>query len=649
MSTDMYRTDSLISFYKDTMICHPVSMKQILFKTRQSVSDSICYYKLTMFAGFCYYHNHQMDSAMLLSKSTLDFCMRQDSTLSRISELEAHTYNYLAVMLQEMNNRDSAITYLHKAYNALQRAKDRTKLPDVCINLADNYAQSGNFPLATGFYRKALALSDSLQMGKELNHVIYCGLARIYTDINNFPLADHYYRLAEQRFDSISAYEQFFYANTRGNYYYITKKYSSALPWFYKANKIAQSFNRRGNEAITESNLGEIYLLLGQNDSAQYYLDKAGKFFLTPDANESTKFYFNGLYASLALSKGELDKAEHLLSTSDNTAKINPTYMYLHNKRMEELYTKKKDFKKAYIYNKRVQSYNDSLHNIKAINNIAEIDSRYKQDTILLKRDVVIAQGEAQILQFKNISFILAFTLATLIMITTLAIIYTRKRREQQYAKQMAAITKLRMENVRNRISPHFIFNVLNIVMPALRQYDELANPLRLLIQSIRNNLLVSDKIAIKLQEEIEIVKNFLELKKSISTNFPIIQWDISNGIDKDMLIPSMIMQIPIENAIKYAFDSNDQDRLSIVIKEESKRLFILIEDNGVGYSPERYTDHSKGTGTGLKIVFRTIELINTKNQHKIEFNMQNLEDLSIGTHGTRVSIIIPLTYNYNL
>lgn len=649
---DTRRTDSLLSFYKDSMLSRPAQMKELLLHTRQGMTDSISYYKLTMFAGFCCYHNYQTDSAFRLNRETLAFCQRQDSALPRLAELEAYTYNYLSIMLQEANNRDSALICLHKAYKALSRADNREKLPDVCINLADNYAQNGNFPLAIRYYRKALLASDSLGMGEQLNHAIYCGMARIYTDINNFPLADHYYRLAEQSFGHITPYEQFFFANTRGNYYYITKEYPRALPWFYKANRISRNFKKQVYRAITESNLGEIYLLMGQTDSAECYLDRAKSYFYASAPDASTGFYFDGLYASLALSKNELNEAEKLLSKPYDPETINPTYVYLHDKRMEELYARKGDYKQAYLYGKRVQLYDDSLRNIKALNNIAEIDSRYRQDTILLKRDVVIAQKQAKVMRFRNLNILLVSLLVMLIMAIVTIIIYARRKREQRYAKQLATITKLRMENVRNRISPHFIFNTLNVVIPALRQYDDLARPLHLLVQSIRNNLLMSEKVAITLAEEMEIVRNFLDLKQSIQQEFPEIRWDVAGNVNTQTLIPSMIMQIPVENAIKYAFESydeNETDILSVTVTQDDKYLSIVIEDNGAGYAPGRFAGSDKGTGTGLKVLYRTIELLNTKNQLKIELKIENIATFTPDSHGTRVLVKVPVKYNYNL
>ena len=644
--------DSLVVAYRDSMLCRPVATRQVLLDARKDVQDSVSYYKLSLFVGFCLFHENKIDSALYYYNSTLDFCKRQDPSLPHLNELKAFACNYLGVMHLELGDRSSSLLFLKQAYDALQQASDKRELPDVCINLADNYQQSGNFAEATSCYRRALIVADSLNMGHSLDHVIYCGLGRIYAGLNNFALSDHYYRLGEQYFNQITPYEQYYFANTRGNYYYITKEYKKALQWFYKANKATRGFKHGLYSAVTEANLGEVYLLLNQTDSAQHYLDEAGAFFLTPGADPSTTFYMNGLYASLALQKNDLAKAESYLSKPFKSSEINPTYVYLREKRLTEFYEKKGDFRNAYLSRRNTDLYDDSVRNITTLNNIAEIDSRYRQDTTLLKRDVVIAESKTELFQFRVISLILGIVLVTIVMTGIALSIHLKRKREQRYAKQVATIIKLRMENVRNRISPHYIFNVLNVVMPALRQYDELTRPLHLLIQSIRNNLLVSEKMKISLQQEVDFVKTYLELKNSINPQFPQVIWDVEEGVNMETQVPSMIMQIPVENAVKYAFDSSsepDENKITITISQKDKTLNITIEDNGIGFEPGRFADTGKGTGTGLKVMFRTMDILNAKNLQKMSMEIKNLEDVSAELHGTKVAIVIPLNYNYKL
>ena len=214
-------------------------------------------------------------------------------------------------------------------------------------------------------------------------------------------------------------------------------------------------------------------------------------------------------------------------------------------------------------------------------------------------------------------------------------------------------VAELRMENIRNRISPHFVFNVLNAIMPTFKQYSELAHPLQLLIEVLRGNLLVSDKIAVELEEEIELVKKYITLRKETNPNTANVIWNVDQNISRNTLIPSMIIQIPVENSLKYAFDTTEygNGQVIIFISQTEYGLHIHIKDNGSGYQPGIHKESKRGTGNGLKVLFRTIELLNSKNEQKATFDIQNIESSNSEEHGTLVTIFIPFNYqiNFNL
>ena len=295
--------------------------------------------------------------------------------------------------------------------------------------------------------------------------------------------------------------------------------------------------------------------------------------------------------------------------------------------------------------------YDDSIRNVRSINSINEIDYRYNQDTTLLKRDILISNNQIKLSQQHNIIILVLALLIISVLLAILIFIHIRRKNEQRYNRQMALATQLRMENIRNRISPHYMFNVLNTVMPTFKQYSELAHPLQLLIQVLRGNLLASEKMAVELQEEIELVKNYIALRKETNPNTIHIEWEITEQVPLQTLIPSMSIQIPVENALKYAFEDNDEqtNTLSIHISKEDRNLSISIRDNGSGYDPGKHSNSKRSTGNGLKVLFRTIELLNSKNTEKIIFDIRNIGISDPSQHGTLVTITIPFNYQFNI
>jgi LytS/YehU family sensor histidine kinase len=231
-------------------------------------------------------------------------------------------------------------------------------------------------------------------------------------------------------------------------------------------------------------------------------------------------------------------------------------------------------------------------------------------------------------------------------------ITYRRKAHELRYVRQGSVITGLRMEIIRNRLSPHFMFNALNIAMPNFGKYRELEEHFSLLIRMLRDNLQASEHVAIPFSQETGLVKNFLQFNELRNSGRIRTEWNISPDIPAETFIPSMSIQIPVENVIKYAFppDTDASDaRLSISARIDVHALHIIMEDNGTGYDPAARRDSEKGTGSGLKMLTRTIDMLNMNNSDRITFAIGNVNSDAPTRRGTRVTIVIPLNYNFNM
>ncbi|WP_321520100.1 histidine kinase [uncultured Bacteroides sp.] len=640
--------DSLIDYYKNISVQHPDIAKHKLLEIRQIADDSIQYYKLTQFISYADFNNNQIDSAFLLNNKVIQFCNKNPHNITRLAELKTYAYFHRSNFFQIKGKLDSAIFYLKQAHFTVYHTKGHKELANIYIYLAYDYSLLGNYTMANFFYKKAKSTADTQHLNKEVYSSIYTGLAKVYLGLNNLKMTDYYLNQAEKNYKSMSPYKQYVFASIKGNYYYTIKDYRKALGWYIKANAITNSFKLNTYKGIAKCNMGEIYLLLNQTDSAKYYLDKANVCLSKGSFDENKSFYINCLYAELALQKNDLRKAQILLFKNYDLSKINNQNIYLYNKRLESYYERINDFHNAYLYRRRADIQNDSLFKKTISNAILEIDTRYSQDTSLLKHDIIISESKSEV---QKMGFISIFSLLLFIISITIFIYYTRKKRNLKRVKLITTITRLRMENVRNRICPHVLYNMLNAVMPVVKQDDNRIHLFRLIIQSLRSNLVASEKIAVALEEEIEFVKNYIEFRKK-TNNTPIeVNWCISPDVTLETQIISMVIQIPVENSIKYAFEEEQKDaHIDINISTDKQFLYITIEDNGAGYNPGNHTGDKNSTGFGLKVIFQTIELLNqTKNQEKMYFNIENLKNLSSDLHGTKAMIIIPLKYNFEL
>lgn len=645
--------DDFLTQRYDSIYTHPVLMAERFSQAQQKINDSAAYYRLELYRGYCLYQIGDFDEMTAINNTVLHFTRNHPDH----EQLEAVCWNHRSALMIGLNERDSATTCLLKAYEALMHTSNRSELENICINLADNYRFQGDLAQSAFYYRRALWVADSLQTPR-IKFGLYTGLAQVYADLHNFKLAHHYFDLAQQDPEPRIDYENYHFYNSLGNCYYFEERYDSALTCFQKAYAITKNFRQPALSALVEGNLGEIFTLMGKTDSAHHYLDKSYNYFRTDQKNfEEFIFYVGSLQAALALQENNLSKAHHFLNQPYDARHISPSYLHLHNKRFMAYYEKKKDYTKAYHYQLLMERYDDSIRNARNDNYIAEIAMRYQQDTTLLKRNIVIAQAENQLSEQRTWIMLILSLLIILSLLSILYYIYMRRKREKEYNQQLALVTRLRMENVKNRISPHYIFNVLNAIMPMIKQYPDLAQLMNLFIKVLRGNLQIPDQMATTLEEEITLVKNFLALREEIHTQHPEIIWTIDADIPlATTLIPSMAIQIPVENAVKYAFEEDDflpdnpaKPFIKVDIKRAEKGIEIVIQDNGHGFNPGKQSHSERGTGNGLKMIYRTIDLLNRKNTNKMVIQLHTLPYKTNGQHGTTIRIFVPNRYQFDL
>lgn len=261
---------------------------------------------------------------------------------------------------------------------------------------------------------------------------------------------------------------------------------------------------------------------------------------------------------------------------------------------------------------------------------------------------VSIREKENQVLQLHQLMYGIVGECFLLIAVVSAVILYRKRQRDREQWRMQNAMTSLRLENVRNRISPHFIFNVLNREMN-LHKGDKESQNLIGLTKLIRRNLELTDCLAVSLADELDFVDTYVKLERqSLGSEFEY-RLDLAEQLDlQEMKVPSMLLQIPVENAIKHGLRLKEGKRLLLiqVHKLENNQVEIVICDNGGGY---RKTSVSYGTGTGMKVITQTIQLLNMYNSRPILMKINNVLIGEEKEMGCEVRFVVPLDYSYQL
>lgn len=635
------------SFYRSvttSLASQPQQVRAEAKKKMQQSADSLEWYYYSGVVLKTYMFTSDVDSARNLIERTEAFCNRRPASVY-IADLRSEYLNVKGNIYVRMGSMDSAVACFTDSYKQRLMGLKQELVPDILINLADAYSRQGQYDVSASWYRKALQMSDSLGLSDDKRPPVYYGLAQVYMALHDFDQCDRYYNLAGMSYDKMLPYEQYIYLNNRGNSYYYREDYATALDYFKKGFSLAISHPDMNFEKnLCMVNLGDIYLRMNEPDSAAKYINESQPFFRKIGATGAL-FYIDTQRIGLALERNDMATVKRLLAKNKETAGVEPDMIHIRNKYLAEFYEKTADYKNAFYYQKENSRLDDSIRNERVRMRATDMSLRYQQDSTLLAKNVLIEQQKNEMLKLHEWRFFWIVICVLALLVSGFIYLYEKKRRALLLARSQRTISSLRLENIRNRMSPHFIFNVLNQEMGS--REGEKRKELSSLVKLMRRNLELAEQMCISLAEELEFVRTYIDLqRRTLQPDFEAVI-EVGDDVDTSLLIlPSMLIQIPVENAIKHALrDKEGARRLWINIHRSGTCICVNITDNGGGF---KINSMNRGTGTGMKVIMQTIQILNAKNKEAIETSVHNIS-LPGGEKGCEVSFRLPVHYDYTM
>jgi LytS/YehU family sensor histidine kinase len=171
----------------------------------------------------------------------------------------------------------------------------------------------------------------------------------------------------------------------------------------------------------------------------------------------------------------------------------------------------------------------------------------------------------------------------------------------EQTLKATAAAHQAQLKMLRYQLNPHFLFNTLNAISTLILDgANETANKAVSRLSDFLRYTLDNDPMSrVTLGSELLAIDLYLEIEKVRFGDRLIIEKSIEAAA-KDALVPSLILQPLIENAMKYAITpSEDGGTLRISARVQHKTLILQISDNGPGLG--NGNNNQKSSGVGLK------------------------------------------------
>lgn len=161
------------------------------------------------------------------------------------------------------------------------------------------------------------------------------------------------------------------------------------------------------------------------------------------------------------------------------------------------------------------------------------------------------------------------------------------------------------LATLKNQLSPHFLFNSLNVLSTLIHQDPKLAekfiNRLSLVYRYLLDN---KDKEVINLDTELDFIKSYVFLLKiRFGENLNI---TINVNDQVDAMVPPMAVQMLLENAIKH----------NIIAEKKPLDIQVLVTDDNylaVSNNLQIRSDKSRSTNVGLGNIRRRYEFLTNK------------------------------------
>lgn len=155
-----------------------------------------------------------------------------------------------------------------------------------------------------------------------------------------------------------------------------------------------------------------------------------------------------------------------------------------------------------------------------------------------------------------------------------------------------------RHEALRSQLNPHFLFNTLNTisVLAQTGDQDGVVETVARLSHLLRRSLDADSPPYVRLANELEFVDSYLDIERSRFGDRLVVRRDIERDA-LAALVPSMILQPIVENAIKHGVSQRcGQQLIGLDISRKQDALWLRISDSGPGFGTSWHAN-----GIGLK------------------------------------------------
>lgn len=144
------------------------------------------------------------------------------------------------------------------------------------------------------------------------------------------------------------------------------------------------------------------------------------------------------------------------------------------------------------------------------------------------------------------------------------------------------------LKMLQTQINPHFLYNTLNVIhsISELNRMDDISTMTRSLSSMYRYNIKYGDEVTI--DKELEQMANYINIQQIRFLNKFRVEYRIDPAVRSCKILKFLIQPI-VENSFYHGLEpKGGQGMLMLTIVQQGNKLYIRIEDDGIGISPEK-------------------------------------------------------------
>lgn len=198
--------------------------------------------------------------------------------------------------------------------------------------------------------------------------------------------------------------------------------------------------------------------------------------------------------------------------------------------------------------------------------------------------------------------------------------------------------------NMKLQVNQHLLLNFLNTIYSLSSAGNhQKVNTFTLLLMKYFRYVLRENSDLVTISEEIQFVRDYLEIQQIRFPDYFTSVYSVEEGA-QDILIPKLLIENFVENAVKHGVNPDSQIEILINIRKASERLYISVCDTGNGMDAETVERLNRGEVIE-DCVGSHIGIWNCRRRLKLYYGDDyRLNITSQKDQGTQVWIDLPVT-----